>query len=153
MELICNKYLLRIIKKIKTIKDLEKFTIFPSGNNLFKNCSSLGTEYIEATGETNYTELNIPESVHSFKSGSFINTNYTNIKFPDDGVTLGDSLTNEVGYRFDLNSQVFGNMSKLQGILNISNKVDIYNLQEFYNIGNSGQGIQVGLDLKMLLNL
>jgi hypothetical protein len=100
-------------KKIKTIKDLEKFTIFPSGNNLFKNCSSLGTEYIEATGETNYTELNIPESVHSFKSGSFINTNYTNIKFPDDGVTLGDSLTNEVGYRFDLNSQVFGNMSKL----------------------------------------
>lgn len=133
-------------KKIKTIKDLEKFTIFPSGNNLFKNCSSLGTEYIEATGETNYTELNIPESIHSFKSGSFINTNYTNIKFPDDGVTLGDSLNNEVGYRFDPNSQVFGNMPKLQGILNISNKVDIQNLQEFYNIGNSGQGIQVVLD-------
>lgn len=72
--------------KIKTIKDLEKFTIFPGGNNVFKNCSSLGTEYVEATGETNYTELNIPESVHSFKSGSFINTNYTNIKFPDDGL-------------------------------------------------------------------
>lgn len=133
--------------KIKTIKDLEKFLLFPGINNLFKNCSSLGTEYIESTGETNYTELNIPKSVNTFNSGSFIGTNYTNIKFPVNNIILGKSPNDKtIGYNFDLNSQVFGNMSKLQGILNIPKGVDIQNLQEFYNIGNYGQGIQVVLD-------
>jgi hypothetical protein len=100
--------------KIKTIKDLEKFLLFPGINNLFKNCSSLGTEYIESTGETNYTELNIPKSVNTFNSGSFIGTNYTNIKFPVNNIILGKSPNDKtIGYNFDLNSQVFGNMSKL----------------------------------------
>lgn len=140
--------------KIKTIKDLEKFLLFPGINNLFKNCSSLGTEYIESTGETNYTELNIPKSVNTFNSGSFIGTNYTNIKFPVNNIILGKSPNDKtIGYNFDLNSQVFGNMSKLQGILNIPKGVDIQNLQEFYNIGNYGQGIQVVLDTDLGLGI
>lgn len=134
--------------KIKTIKDLEKFLLFPGGDNLFKNCSSLGTEYIEATGETNYTELNIPESVKTFQSGSFTNTNYTSIKFPSKGVYLGNSLTTniEIGYKFNFTSPVFEDMPKVEGILDILDGTDMYNFQEFQNIGNSGQGLQIVLN-------